>query len=99
WVMELLKVATGNNEKFKRLIPLLSAILGVIFGLIAFYAVPGIMPTDNVVVALVIGGASGLTATGTNQMIKQLTCPKADKLDINEKKNETKEEDKDETKK
>lgn len=31
-----------------------------------------IFPAPNIVVAIVIGGASGLTATGTNQIIKQL---------------------------
>ena len=30
------------------------------------------MPTENVVVALVIGGASGLSATGVHQAIKQI---------------------------
>ena len=41
-------------------------------GLVAFYAVPSIIPATNVCVAILIGGASGLTATGTNQIIKQL---------------------------
>ena len=43
------------------------------FGVVAFYAVPQIIPAENVFVAIIIGGASGLTATGTNQAIKQLT--------------------------
>lgn len=36
------------------------------------YLVPGIVPADNVVVAIIVGGASGLTATGVNQIFKQL---------------------------
>lgn len=72
WVINLIKYAVKENEKFKRLIPLISAALGAVLGLVAFYAVPGIIPATNVCVAILIGGASGLTATGTNQIIKQL---------------------------
>ena len=72
WVMNLIKYAVKDNEKFKRFIPLISAALGAVLGLIAFYAVPSIIPATNVCVAILIGGASGLTATGTNQIIKQL---------------------------
>ena len=32
WVVNLIKYATNNNEKFKRCIPLVSAGLGVILG-------------------------------------------------------------------
>jgi len=68
-----MKYTFNNSEKFKRLIPLLAAFLGVIIGIISFYLVPSIIPTDNVVVAIVLGGASGLSATGVNQVLKQLT--------------------------
>lgn len=72
WIINLLKYTLNNNPKFKRFIPLTAMILGVIFGVIFFYGVPDIIPTDNLVVALIIGGASGLSATGANQIIKQL---------------------------
>lgn len=72
WVINLIKYAVKDNEKFKRFIPLISAALGAILGLVAYYAVPSIIPAANVCVAILIGGASGLTATGTNQIIKQL---------------------------
>ena len=71
-----MKYTFNNSEKFKRLIPLLAAFLGVIIGIISFYLVPSIIPTDNVVVAIVLGGASGLSATGVNQVLKQLTKTK-----------------------
>ena len=73
--MELLK-KTINKEGFNRFIPMCSVILGAILGLIAFYANPVIIPADNVLVALIIGGASGWAATGANQTVKQLTKPK-----------------------
>jgi len=40
---------------------------------VAFYCVPGVMGTENLLVAIVLGSASGLSATGTNQVVKQLT--------------------------
>lgn len=71
WVVNLIKSVTQNNEKVKRLIPLISTGLGIICGVVAFFAVPQIMPTDNIIVALIFGGASGLTATGYHQIFKQ----------------------------
>lgn len=71
WVINILKYTFNNNEKFLRFIPLLSLTLGVICGVIAFYAIPSIIPAENVIVAIIIGGSSGLTATGVNQIIKQ----------------------------
>jgi hypothetical protein len=72
WVINIVKHAVGENEKFKKFIPLIAAVLGVVCGIICYYAVPSIIPAPNIVVAIVIGGASGLTATGTNQLLKQL---------------------------
>lgn len=73
--LELLK-KTINREGFNRFIPLCAVLLGAALGIAAFYGVPGIVPTDNVWVALVIGGASGWAATGANQTVKQLTKTK-----------------------
>lgn len=72
WIINLIKYTIGDNEKFKRFIPLLATALGAVCGLICFYAIPTIVPAENILVAIVIGGASGLTATGANQIIKQL---------------------------
>ena len=72
WVINIIKHAVGENEKFKKFIPLIAAALGILGGIICYYAAPSIIPAPNIVVAIVIGGASGLTATGTNQIIKQL---------------------------
>lgn len=73
FIIEIIKKCVGENEKFMRFIPLIAAALGVTCGVVCFFALPSIIPASNVVVAIVIGGASGLTATGTNQIIKQLT--------------------------
>ena len=72
FIIEIIKKCVGNNEKFKRFIPLIATAIGAICGVVCFFAFPSIITASNVVVAIVIGGASGLTATGTNQIIKQL---------------------------
>ena len=73
WVINLIKYCVGENEKFMRFIPLIATGLGITCGVICFFCIPSIIPADNVLIAIVIGGASGLTATGANQIIKQLT--------------------------
>jgi len=77
-LIEVLKKATSDSEKVKRFIPLIALGLGAIAGLICFYFIPAIIPATNVVVAIIVGGASGLTATGTNQIIKQLSSDKTE---------------------
>ena len=84
WTINLIKHATGESEKFKRLIPLISAVFGAVIGVIAYFAAPGVVPADNVLMAIIIGGASGLSATGTNQVLKQLSKSESD----NDKKNQ-----------
>ena len=73
WVINLIKYAVGENETFKRFIPIVAAALGAVCGVICYFAIPSIVPAENLLVAIVIGGASGLTATGANQVFKQLT--------------------------
>jgi FtsH-binding integral membrane protein len=71
FIVELIKYTTKKSEKVLRFIPIIAAGIGLVCGAVAYFAIPKIVPTDNVVVALVIGAASGLTATGFNQIIKQ----------------------------
>lgn len=52
-------------------IPVLVAICGGILGVIALFAMPG-FPADDVITAIAVGMASGLTATGSNQIYKQI---------------------------
>ena len=72
WIINLIKYAVGENETFKRFIPIIATVLGAVCGVVCFYAIPSIVPAENLLVAIVVGGASGLTATGANQIIKQL---------------------------
>ncbi len=89
----LIKYAVKENETFKRFIPLISAGLGVALGIVAYFAVPQIMPAENVFVAIIIGGASGLSATGAHQIFKQTSKRKEDiKKDTSDSETEKKEE-------
>ena len=72
-IIDIIKTAMGGDERFKRFIPLIACCLGAVCGVVAFYFVPGVMGTENLLVAIVLGSASGLSATGTNQAVKQLT--------------------------
>ena len=69
WVINLIKYATKQNEKFMRFIPLVAAALGAALGVVAYFAVPSIVPAENVFVAILIGIASGLTATGDRKSV------------------------------
>ena len=75
-IIEILKKTFNNSEKFLRVIPLISLLIGSVAGVVCFYFIPSIIPAANVVVAIIIGAASGLTATGTNQIFKQLNKDK-----------------------
>ena len=79
WIMNLYKYITKSKEKYIRLIPVISAILGATLGLTSFFISPNIIPANNFIMALLIGGASGLAATGTNQIFKQIKKDKEGK--------------------
>ena len=64
--------ATNESEKFKRFIPLLALIFGSILGGVLFVFEPSLIGANNAVVAILIGAASGLAVTGTDQIFKQL---------------------------
>lgn len=71
-IIEVIKSSLNDSEKFKRYIPIIAAILGGVLEILCFYFAPTIIPADNVIVALFIGIVSGLSATGTNQIFKQI---------------------------
>jgi len=71
-LVSLLKKETKGNEKVLTRLPLIAAAIGAVLGVVGFYAAPSIVPADNIFTALLIGISSGLAATGTNQIFKQL---------------------------
>lgn len=70
---ELFKVLFKNKQDLYKLIPILNAILGGLLGIAIYYTNPEIiLHTENVWTALGIGIVSGVSSTGTNQIIKQI---------------------------
>lgn len=72
-LIELYKkwIAKGR-EKYLAFIPLVALILGGALGVAIFYIEPSLIIANNAWWALIVGLASGLSATGTNQVFKQL---------------------------
>lgn len=59
---------TPLNNKY---IPIISGVVGGILGVVAMFIVPDFPATDYLM-AIAIGIVSGLSATGINQIFKQL---------------------------
>lgn len=74
-VTAAINYAVKKKETFQRFVPLISLGLGIALGIVAFYAVPTIIPAENIFTAIVIGGASGLSTTSICQAIKQMKKP------------------------
>ena len=66
------KYIAKDNEKLIRFIPLISLGLGALLGIVFYFAFPSTISASNWFIAILIGGASGLSATGCNQIFKQL---------------------------
>ncbi len=72
-VGEIYKQIFKNKTEAFRFIPVLSAVVGGAFGVIIFFTNPEmIFNAENVWIALGVGIVSGVSATGTNQIVKQL---------------------------
>ncbi len=71
-IIEGYKYLVKGKEKYTYYIPIIAGITGAIIGVIAFYVSPQVMPTENVLLACLYGIVSGLSATGTNQIFKQI---------------------------
>lgn len=56
----------------KKYLPVVAGISGGVLGVLSFVLQIDIMPATDIVSALAIGIISGLAATGSNQIIKQI---------------------------
>lgn len=65
---ELVK-ATPLNDKW---LPIFCGVLGACLGVLGWHVMPG-FPADNVINAIAVGISSGLAATGSHQIYKQLS--------------------------
>lgn len=62
-----------GKGKLNRFLPVICGALGGILALVAYFCLPGYIPAENVLEALAIGIVSGFSATGVNQVYKQLS--------------------------
>ena len=56
----------------KKYLPVVSGLTGAILGVIAYFLTPNLIDNTNLLTSIAIGIISGLGATGSNQVIKQL---------------------------
>lgn len=77
-VVALVRKTSVKNEW----LPLISGGLGLVLGLIAFYALPTTVPSDDIGTTIAYGFFCGLAATGSNQMFKQTVKYIKDKYGI-----------------
>lgn len=72
-IVEFLKhFVFDGSEKFKKYIPVVSAIMGGVIGIICFFVFPEIIPVATWYGSILLGCASGLSAVGVNQIKKQI---------------------------
>ena len=77
---EIYKVIFKKNTKNYKLIPILVACFGGVFGVVIYYTAPTVIfNVDNIYSALLIGIMSGFSSTGTNQIIKQILNKKGER--------------------
>ena len=67
-----------KSDNYKRIIPMVSAMIGAVMGVVIYITTPEVISCENIWDAFLIGCISGAGATGTNQMIKQLFGGKND---------------------
>ena len=77
-IIYALRKATDENEKFKKFIPLISLMLGSSLGCLIYLFTPELIQESNILSSILVGGISGLAATGGNQIFKQLNDNKDD---------------------
>lgn len=72
-IIEFYKLLVKNKKDiWLKLIPVIALVIGGVLGVVVFIIEPQLIIANNIWVALIVGMASGLSATGTNQVFKQL---------------------------
>ena len=75
-VAELFKQIFKNNKDAKQYIPIICGATGLVLGVVCYCFWPTVIAgAENAFTAAAIGTFSGLSATGVNQIWKQITKP------------------------
>lgn len=62
-----------KNKKYNSLLPILAASLGVVISIVIFTFFPNVSSSTNALQAFTSGFISGMGATGSNQIYKQIS--------------------------
>lgn len=89
--VEILKKKWIKSDRAKSILPIICAFVGALLACVLHYYFPYVLGTTNYFEALTMGAVSGLSATGCNQLFKQVRAfyqgepnadeSEADKLD------------------
>ena len=66
------KYISKEKEVLVAIIPIIACLLGVGLSVIMFLANQSLIPANNIWSAILVGATSGLSATGCNQIVKQM---------------------------
>ena len=69
---EIIKIIFPKNETIKKLIPFIVSVIGGFISLLIYITNKELLGTINVWDTLLIGIMSGLSSTGTNQIIQKI---------------------------
>lgn len=56
----------------KKYLPTIAGLTGAIFGLLAYFFAPNLIPTADIITSIAVGIVSGLASTGSDQLVKKL---------------------------
>lgn len=99
--IEVIKTAMSGKEEWKKYIPMIAIISGGVIGGLFYSFAPELLPCDSFFMSVLMGCFSGLSATGINQVVKQLSAKSdttnddATKTDTNKVETSTDKENKD----
>lgn len=82
------KFIAKDKETLIRIIPIIAGVLGIIIAIILYFVAPTMIVATNIGTAILVGAASGLSATGCNQIFKQLKKFGIDVKEINKDDNQ-----------
>lgn len=71
-IVEVIKRVFPDNGRLKNAYPLLASLIGAALGAVLYLAEPQVIFTDSLLSSVLAGAASGLSATGGNELITRL---------------------------
>ena len=87
--IEVLKHLTGGSAALKKWYPAIAALLGTLLGLLAYLVGWADVPATGAPGALAVGFCSGLSATGTDQLIRKLLRQRVAQASLDTEKTQT----------